>query len=249
MSHGPASWNPLVMSADRETSPAPHPCSPAAVVLSVPLRRPPYLRLPLRFSRRNLSPGRACGPGGTDRTRPALGCGGLRLPGSVLRASEADVRFGGCDYGVGPGSGTKWSVRGGKGMTCRSRGRTAWPFCGRTGAASPRREGSFSSPSMPGKPGSPLPATNTTRFVLSERATQTRFSSPTVQRKPGSSLRARNADFVPLSERTTQTSFLSPSMNAQLSSPLSSRSAFGPGNRRHRTGVCGGCCGDLATVD
>jgi len=45
-------------------------------------------------------------------------------------------------------------------VTCRSRGRTAKPFCGRTGGASPRREGSFFSLSMQYKPSSSLRACN-----------------------------------------------------------------------------------------
>ncbi len=61
-------------------------------VPSVTLHQPPYLRPPLRSGRRNLSPGRAFGPGGTDIAHQPI-ANGATIP-------------------VGPPSGTQWSVRG-----------------------------------------------------------------------------------------------------------------------------------------
>ena len=69
------------------------------------LNQPPYLRLPLRSSRRNLSPGRACGPGGTDRSPsgPWLVVG--RDPDFVTateRSEAAECRGGRADAGRSP---------------------------------------------------------------------------------------------------------------------------------------------------
>jgi len=73
------------------------------------------------------------------------------------------VTCGGCDHGGRSPQRNEVERPGGRGVTWRSRGRTALPFCGRTGGASPRREGSFPPPNMHPRNSLPSPSNQAKR--------------------------------------------------------------------------------------